>query len=110
MLSSYEDVIQRMEAKTIKIKYSMETECWIYQGSLTSRGYGRIRYREEEHQCHIVSFHIFKGFNIESQRLLGLDVCHKCHNRACWNPDHLFLGTKKDKGMDNLISSIIKSL
>ena len=60
-------------------------ECWGWRGGLNAYGYGVISVpRGNQVGAHRVSYEI--AFDSVPE---GLDVHHKCGNRACTNPAHL---------------------
>jgi len=68
--------------------------CWDWEGSLR-RGYGRIKVNGKAMGAHRISWIIHNGDIPE-----GMFVCHKCDNKLCTNPKHLFLGSAKDNTRD----------
>lgn len=70
--------------------------CWDWTGSKT-HGYGQMSHKRghSPEKAHKLSWKIHKG-EIKN----GLWVLHKCGNRSCVRPDHLYLGTSLDNSRD----------
>jgi len=73
---------------------SSEENCWMYKGT-TYNSYGVLTHKGKRVYVHRVSYEFHKGTIKE-----GLSVLHKCNNKLCVNPKHLYEGTHKDNARD----------
>lgn len=105
-------IFDRLERFQIKSEYG----CWSWSGSKDGKGYGAISNRNGS------GFSPEKAHRVSYEKEFGeipddINICHKCDNPECTNPEHLFKGTQRDnmqdcsskgrlnkKSLDNLIS------
>lgn len=76
-------------------------ECWPWLGLRSSEGYGRLRIKEQDFSTHRLALLFSRGF-IENF------CCHKCGNRICNNPSHLFDGTHRENMEDSKCTKLSK--
>ncbi len=92
-----DDVVGRFR---VKVSVCPETGCHLWIGVKSRNGYGWIRYQGKRTRAHRVSM-ILQGYDVS-----GKHVLHRCNNRACVNPDHLYLGDHNDNMRDMALSGI----
>ena len=76
-------------------KVDKSGDCWMWTAYKDQKGYGRFGIGSKLYSAHRLSYEWSYG-DFDKK----LCVCHTCDNPGCVNPEHLWLGTRRDNNID----------
>jgi len=82
--------LERFEAKVDK-----SGDCHEWTASFGNSGYGQFYFNYQKFSAHRKAYELYHGAIPE-----GMFVLHRCDNKKCVNPEHLFLGAHKENMQD----------
>ena len=75
----------------------VKSGCHEWQSTLSRHGYGKFWFAKKQTPAHRVSYILQIGEIPD-----GLWVLHKCDNRKCVNPKHIYIGNAKQNAHDKV--------
>jgi hypothetical protein len=75
--------------------------CWLWTAAHWKNGYGRFaKTTDQSVPAHRMAYQLFCA-----EIPKGQCVCHKCDNKSCVNPDHLFIGSHQENANDKVLKN-----
>jgi len=83
-----------------KVQKANVNDCWHWLGYTAKDGYGHVRFNGNIYYAHRVASHLANGTPLKPKNQREGLILHKCGNRNCVNPAHLYTGTQRDNVQD----------
>lgn len=80
-------------AKNINGRFVTVGECMMWTGA-TVHGYGCVSVHNKNYRVHRLVWQLING--VIPSAAHNVDVLHKCGNKLCSNPNHLYIGTARE--------------
>lgn len=80
-------------------KVTKTPDCWLWTASTGSHGYGHISVDGQMRTAHRIAWELTNGPIPD-----GMDLDHRCGNRACVNPAHLRVVTRSQNNQHRTIN------
>ena len=81
-----------------KFSKNQDSGCWEWTACKTKNGYGKFALNKSWVLAHRWIYEFLLQDKIHSDKL----ILHKCDNRKCVNPDHLYLGSHLNNAQDRV--------
>jgi len=96
------DLINRIRQK---VTYA-ENGCWLWNGQINEKGYGKICLTEKDKPKHYRYVHRMVAQVTYGPLAYGMLVLRRCGMPSCCNPKHLYIGTRLDKSSQAISKQI----
>ncbi len=92
------DFLQTVLKLLINVNVTSDTHCHLYCGDIDPViGYGRVMIDGIRYNTHRLAAWAHLGLDLSDSKQFA---CHKCENRSCCNPDHLYVGDNQSNQRD----------
>lgn len=96
----------KLRRKILRCITKHESGCWIWNKRSRSKGYAQISFqldgRTRYTSPHRLAYILFRN-RMDLMTDKKMFVCHKCDNKDCVNPNHMFVGDWLENAMDDVL-------